>query len=82
VSFWPFPLTEAERKAKNDPRPSIEARYPSQDAYVAKVAAEAADLEIQGFMLQEDVQAAIQRARNMVWPPVPTNLFPFWQMKH
>jgi hypothetical protein len=32
--------------------------------------------------LQEDVQAAIRRARNMVWPPVPTNLFPFWQMKH
>ncbi len=82
VSFWPFPLTEAERRAKNDPRPSIEARYPSQDAYVAKVAAEAADLEKQGFMLPEDVQAAIQRARNMVWPPVPTNLFPFWQMKH
>jgi hypothetical protein len=81
VSFWPFPLTEMQRKANGDPRPSIEARYASQDVYVAKVAAAAAELQRQGFMLEEDVQAAIQHAQNLVWPPAPTNQFPFWQMK-
>lgn len=80
VSFWPFALTEAERAAKNDPRPSIEARYPTKDAYVAKVAEAAAQLKRQGFMLEEDVQAAVQQAQKMGWPPTPINAYPFWQM--
>jgi Alpha/beta hydrolase domain len=39
VSFWPFPLTEAERGANGDPRPFIEARYAKKADYVAKVTA-------------------------------------------
>ena len=80
VSFWPFPVTEAERLAKHDPRPSIEARYATKDVYVAKIAEAAAHLQQQGFMLEEDVQAAVLQAQKMMWPPAPTNQFPFWQL--
>jgi hypothetical protein len=82
VSFWPFPLTEQERQEKRDPRPSIEARYgiDSNAVYVAKVAEAAAHLQQQGFMLEEDVQAAVQKAQQMVWPPAPTDKYPFWQL--
>jgi hypothetical protein len=79
VSFWPFALTEEDRVA-GDPRPSIEVRYPTQEDYVEKAAEAAAKLRQQGFMLQEDEMAAVQRAQQMVWPPVPTNGYPFWQM--
>jgi hypothetical protein len=81
VSFWPFPIDATERTAKNDPRPSIAERYANQDVYVAKVTETATNLKEQGFMLDEDVQSAVQKAQNMVWPPVPTIQFPFWQMR-
>ena len=37
--YIPFAVTKAERLAKGDPRPSLEERYPSHAAYVAKVKA-------------------------------------------
>ena len=80
VSFWPFAMTEAERLAKNDPRPSIETRYGSKADYVAKIKEAAAKLQAQGFMLEEDELAVVEHAEKMVWPPVPTNGYPFWQM--
>ncbi len=42
--YIPFAATRAERLAKGDPRLSLEERYPSHDAYVAKVK-EAADVK-------------------------------------
>lgn len=36
-AFLPFAATKAEREAAGDPRPSLEERYPSKDAYVAAV---------------------------------------------
>jgi hypothetical protein len=58
----------------------IEARYGSQADYVAAVTEEAAKLRAQGFMLEEDELATVAQAEKMVWPPVPTNRYPFWQM--
>jgi hypothetical protein len=80
-SFWPFAITEAERKKNNDPRPSIEARYPSKKDYVGKVGKAVKDLIQQGFMLEEDGKKYIQDAKNMAWPPEPINQFPFWQQE-
>ncbi|WP_204312124.1 alpha/beta hydrolase domain-containing protein, partial [Escherichia coli] len=40
-SFVPFARTRQERLDAGDPRPSIEERYPSPDAYVATVKAAA-----------------------------------------
>jgi len=32
-------------------------------------------------MLAEDETAAIQFAEKLVWPPVPTDLYPFWKVE-
>jgi hypothetical protein len=58
-SFLPFARTEAERKAAQDPRPSLEARYPSRDALEAKLRAAAAKLVAEGFLLPEDVERGV-----------------------
>jgi hypothetical protein len=58
-SFVPFARTEAERRSRHDPRPSIESRYPTRDAFVAKVRV-AAKLQVTaGFLLPEDVERAV-----------------------
>lgn len=59
-SFQPFARTEAERRATGDPRPSLEARYPTRDVYIAKVRA-AAGREVEaGFLLPEDVERTVK----------------------
>jgi hypothetical protein len=58
-SFQPFARTEAERAAAHDPRPSLEVRYPTREAYVAKVRAAAAKQVAAGFLLPEDVDRAV-----------------------
>jgi hypothetical protein len=59
----PLPATRAAREAAGDPRPSLEERYPTHDAYVAKVRAAAEALQRDGFMLQEDVDRFVQAAQ-------------------
>lgn len=59
-SFQPFARTEAERRAAGDPRPSLEARYPTRDDYVAKVRAAAAREVDAGFLLPEDVERTVK----------------------
>jgi hypothetical protein len=59
-SFVPFARTEAERKAAGDPRPSLEARYPTRDAYIAKVRAAAARVVEASFLLPEDVERTVR----------------------
>lgn len=80
-SFWPFAVTEAERIKSHDPRPSIEARYPTKQVYVEKVSAAVKDLVRQGFLLEEDGKKYIEDAQNMAWPPEPIDRFPFWQQE-
>ncbi len=58
-SFQPFARTEAERMAAGDPRPSLEARYPTRDDFIRKVRAAAAQEVSAGFLLPEDVERAV-----------------------
>jgi hypothetical protein len=67
-SFLPFSPNEAERGRRGDPRPSLEARYPSRAAYVEKVTAAAEALRRSGFLLEEDAAAFGERARAVPWP--------------
>lgn len=57
-----FAATRAERQKTGDPRPSVEERYASASAYVAKVDAVAKELVRQRLMLAEDQQRQHQAA--------------------
>jgi len=72
-SFVPFARTKAERLANNDPRPSIEERYPSHEAYVQAVAACCERLVSQRLLLPEDADrfVAAAKERNPLDPSVP-----------
>jgi hypothetical protein len=61
-SFIPFALTRQERLEAKDPRPSIEERYPSKEAYVAKVKQEAAELVALRLLLPSDSARLIREA--------------------
>ena len=58
-SFVPFARTEAERRSSDDPRPSIESRYPTRSAFVVKVRAAAKHQVAAGFLLPEDVERSV-----------------------
>ena len=51
-----------ERIAKGDPRPSLEERYPSHAAYVARVKAQADKLVAQRYMLAADAARIVREA--------------------
>jgi hypothetical protein len=57
-----FARTRAERLASGDPRPSLEERYPSHDAYVAAVTTAANDLAQQRLLLEQDAARYIHAA--------------------
>jgi hypothetical protein len=61
-SFVPFAATRAEREATGDPRPSLEERYPTRDAYLADFRAAADRLVVGRFLLPEDAQTLVQEA--------------------
>ncbi len=71
-SFVPFARTKAEREAKGDPRPSIEERYPSHEAYIAAVTRVCEERLSEDLMLQEDADRFIAsaNARNPLDPSV------------
>ncbi len=60
-SALPFARTKAEREKAGDPRPSIEERYPSKDAYHTKASAVADELVRGRYLLATDVPAAMAR---------------------
>jgi hypothetical protein len=68
-SFVPFATTQAERQKNGDPRPSLEERYRTGDAFVSAVTEASRSLVSARFLLQEDadryVQAAKARASTM-----------------
>jgi hypothetical protein len=70
-SFFALAPREAERAKDGDPRPSIEARYPTKDDYVRKVEAVVARLRTAGFLLEEDAAAYLARAHDSTWPVAP-----------
>ncbi len=59
----PFAPTEAARKETNDPRPSIEARYANDAAYVEAVKKEVAREVAERLLLPEDADRAIEAAK-------------------
>jgi hypothetical protein len=61
--YLPFAVTAAERREQRDPRPAVRERYPTRDAYLARMTEAALDLQKQGFLLAEDVTAILQNAR-------------------
>jgi hypothetical protein len=62
--FIPFARTKAERTASGDPRPSLEERYGTHGAYVAKVRAAAARLVQQRFLLPDDAERLVREAES------------------
>jgi hypothetical protein len=61
-SYIPFAPTAAERKAKDDPRPSIEERYESRAQYSGLVADAAIRLIEDGYLLGKDLPGVVERA--------------------
>jgi Alpha/beta hydrolase domain len=61
-STVPFAATRAAREASGDPRPSIEERYGSRAAYLARAREAAVRLVGARHMLAEDVDAVVARA--------------------
>ena len=79
-SFWAFELTEEARRKTDDPRSSIEAIYVDHQDYVDRVAAAARELAADGILLSEDVDAYIDLAGRLAWPPEPTDAAPHWRL--
>jgi hypothetical protein len=61
--FVPFAETKAERLQSGDPRPSLEERYGTHDAYVAKVREAAERLVGDRFLLQPYADRIVQQAQ-------------------
>ncbi len=62
-SLIPFARTKGEREAAGDPRPSLEERYGSREAYVARVEAAAAALVADRLLLPADAAVYVKAAR-------------------
>jgi hypothetical protein len=61
-SFIAFARTRQEREAACDPRPSLEERYGTREAYVAKVRATAEALVGERLLLPSDAEAYVKAA--------------------
>jgi hypothetical protein len=61
-TYVPLPRTEAERLQSGDPRPSLEALYATQEAYLQQASTAARRLVEQGYLLPEDVEPVLKRA--------------------
>jgi hypothetical protein len=61
-SFFPFARSREDRTSRGDPRPAIEERYRSRDAYVQRFHASAERLVAEGFVRKEDVDRMVIRA--------------------
>jgi hypothetical protein len=60
--YIPFAKTKAQRLASGDPRVSLEERYGTHEAYVAKVREAATRQVAERFLLQEDADRLIDQA--------------------
>ena len=62
-SMIPFAETEAERLRTDDPRPSLDARYPSRDAWAARLTEAVDRLVADRLLLAEDGDRLTAAAR-------------------
>lgn len=60
--YLPFAVTADERQQRGDPRRAVRERYPTRDAYLARMTAAALQLRTDHFLLDEDVTAILQKA--------------------
>jgi hypothetical protein len=63
-SYIAFQKTRAAREASGDPRLSIEERYGDADGYLEQVRLAAADLIRDRYLLKEDLERVVARARS------------------
>jgi len=63
-SLIPFARTREECAATGDPRPSLEERYGSRAAYVAKIRQAAASLVAERLLLPSDAEVYVRAAEN------------------
>jgi hypothetical protein len=63
-TYIPFAKTRAERETRGDPRPSLEERYGTRDAYAAKIAEAAEALVKARFLLPEDAARYVAEAKS------------------
>jgi hypothetical protein len=61
--WFPFAANADDQEAADDPRPSVEERYPNRDRYFAEFARAALELQEEGFLLPEDVVRLLEEAR-------------------
>jgi hypothetical protein len=61
-AWVPFAPTKAGREAGNDPRLSLEERYESKDAYLAKVSEVLKRLIAQRFLTEDDLAPQLKQA--------------------
>lgn len=61
-SALPFPRTATERANSRDVRPSLAERYASRPLYLDRVRTQAVALAAAGYLLPEDVEAAVEIA--------------------
>jgi hypothetical protein len=62
-SLIPFARTRKERDAAGDPRASLEERYGTREAYVAKIEAAARALVAERLLLPSDATAYVETAK-------------------
>ena len=58
----PLAPTESERARRGDPRPSLAERYRDREDYLARARAAAQQLVAEGFLLEEDLELAVDLA--------------------
>jgi hypothetical protein len=62
-SYLPFAATKSARDANGDPRLSLEERYRGADDYLKRIRSSAMDLIRRRYLLAEDLESIIERAR-------------------
>lgn len=64
-AWIPFATTRAKRDGTEDPRPSLEERYPSKDAYLKKVGDALAELVHDRFLANSETDQLLTKAAEM-----------------
>lgn len=62
-TYVPLPQDEVARRASGDPRPSAQALYGTNEAYLKRARAAARRLVLAGYLLSEDVPRVLVRAQ-------------------
>jgi len=74
ASFLPFHATERLRRLVDDPRRSIDERYPSKKRFLTATSAAAVKLVRQRFLLKDDIPTILDRARHAYHALMNANL--------